>query len=417
MNTKQLDGRDTRAIMIAAMCRIDRENGAWIVPSQSAPDKKYQVSLNGKETCTCPDHAENGHVCKHIRAVKITMKRELGMNGEIVETKQLLFEETKVYRQQWTAYNAAQACEKERLQVLLADLCRNLPERDCTHKRGPKPHSVKDSVFAMVFKVYCGFSSRRFDTDLREAHERGHISRTIPGMKVPAFLENPEFTPILIDLIAKSAVPLAAVETSFAVDSSGFSSNRFERWYDQKYGVTKQRCVWVKAHISCGTKTNCITAVRILDKDAADCPQFKPLVKTTAERFTVNEVSADKAYASQENFETVADAGGTGYLAFKVNATGTCGGLFEKMFHFFQFKQTEYMAHYHKRSNVESTFSAVKRKFGDSVRSKTDVAMVNEVLCKFLAHNLTCLIQEEHELGIDPVFWSAQTSKPELRLA
>ncbi len=70
------------------------------------------------------------------------------------------------------------------------------------------------------------------------------------------------------------------------------------------------------------------------------------------------------------------------------------------------------MAHYHKRSNVESTFSAVKRKFGDSVRSKTDTAMVNEVLCKFLAHNLCCLIHEQHELGIEPVFWGESNPQP-----
>jgi hypothetical protein len=54
---------------------------------------------------------------------------------------------------------------------------------------------------------------------------------------------------------------------------------------------------------------------------------------------------------------------------------------------------------------VESTFSAIKRKFGDSVMSKTDVAMVNEVLCKLLCHNLTCLIQEQETLGIVPIFW------------
>ena len=71
----------------------------------------------------------------------------------------------------------------------------------------------------------------------------------------------------------------------------------------------------------------------------------------------------------------------------------------------FQFKRDEFLQHYHKRSNVESTFSAIKRKFGDSVRSKTDVAMKNESLCKILAHNICCLIQEQHELGIDPVFW------------
>lgn len=46
-----------------------------------------------------------------------------------------------------------------------------------------------------------------------------------------------------------------------------------------------------------------------------------------------------------------------------------------------------------------------KRKFGDSVRSKNDVAMVNEVYCKFIAHNLCCLIMEQETLGIVPVLW------------
>jgi hypothetical protein len=31
--------------------------------------------------------------------------------------------------------------------------------------------------------------------------------------------------------------------------------------------------------------------------------------------------------------------------------------------------------------------------------------MVNEVLCKIICHNLTCLIQEQEALGIVPVFW------------
>jgi len=49
------------------------------------------------------------------------------------------------------------------------------------------------------------------------------------------------------------------------------------------------------------------------------------------------------------------------------------------MFHFFQFKRDEFLAHYHRRSNVESTVMMIKSKFGDSVRSKTDVAARNEV--------------------------------------
>jgi hypothetical protein len=42
----------------------------------------------------------------------------------------------------------------------------------------------------------------------------------------------------------------------------------------------------------------------------------------------------------------------------------------------------------------------IKAKFRDHVRSKTDVAMTNEVLCKILCHNICCLIQAMYELGM-----------------
>jgi transposase len=260
-------------------------------------------------------------------------------------------------------------------------------------------------VFACVFKVYTLFSARRSSSDFREAYRRGHTTKPIPGAKVPCFMENEELTTILKSLVGYSALPLRSVETKFAIDSSGFSTSKFDRWYDEKYGVTRQRHAWVKTHIASGVKTQVITAVRILDKDAADSPQFTPLVKETAKGFVIEEVSADAAYSSLANFEEVAACGGTAFIWFKANATGGIGGLFEKMFHYFQFQQDEYLKHYHLRSNVESTFSMVKRKFGDSVKSRTETAMVNEVLCKIICHNLCCLIHAQCELGIEPIFW------------
>ena len=326
-------------------------------------------------------------------------------------TKSVTVTEKITYKQDWPAYNRAQSREKDRVQELLFDLCRDLSE-PAYAGRGRPSHTVKDSVFSMVFKVYSTVSTRRVSSDLRAARERGYLSADVPGLKVNTFMENPDFTPLLKELIAKSAAPLKAVETDFAIDSSGFGSNKFEKWFDHKYGVTRSKCVWVKAHIACGVKTNIVTAIRILDKNAADAPQFVPLVTETARTFAIGEVSADKAYTSLQNFEAVAACGGTAFLAFKQNATGAKGGLFEKMFHFFKFKQDEYMSHYHKRSNVESTFSMMKRKFGDAVRSKSDVAMVNEVLCKVLAHNLCVLNQEECELGIEAMFTRSDEGKP-----
>jgi hypothetical protein len=58
------------------------------------------------------------------------------------------------------------------------------------------------------------------------------------------------------------------------------------------------------------------------------------------------------------------------------------------------------MASLRMRSNVETTFSATKRKWGGSVRSKTFTAQKNEVLAKILCHNLAVLCHAMFELGI-----------------
>jgi transposase len=78
--------------------------------------------------------------------------------------------------------------------------------------------------------------------------------------------------------------------------------------------------------------------------------------------------------------------------------------LWSKMYHLYHFKKDEFLPHYHKRSNVESTFMAIKAKFGDAVRSRNGVAQINEVLCKVLCHNVCVLIQSMYELGIQPQF-------------
>lgn len=54
------------------------------------------------------------------------------------------------------------------------------------------------------------------------------------------------------------------------------------------------------------------------------------------------------------------------------------------------------MRHFHKRSNVESTFTMIKAKFGDSLRNKTERAQINEALFKVLCHNICCLPYSEY---------------------
>ncbi len=395
-----MDMRELKALEIAARCRINFKDGFWLVPSQSS-DKTYRVTID-PPACGCEDFALRAKPCKHILAVKLTCERDHGGRApEIIVDK---VPRKRTYRQVWDAYNRAQCTEKNRLQVLLSELCRDVPQLP-SPARGQKRIPTPDVVFAMVFKVYTCLPSRRFTCDLEDAQAKGHVGTMVHFNSLCRHFEMPEMTPILQSLIVRSSMPLRAVETTFAPDSSGFSVSRFIKWQDEKYGVQRSGKDWVKAHIMTGVRTNIITAAEIHGRDANDSPIMPSLLQTTADNFKVREIMADKGYSSTANIEAIHAAGAVPFVAFKSNANGAAGGLWEKAFLFYMLNREDFLKRYHQRSNVESTFSMVKAKFRDHVRSRTDVSMANEVYCKLLAHNICVLIQSQCELGIEPVFW------------
>jgi transposase len=127
-------------------------------------------------------------------------------------------------------------------------------------------------------------------------------------------------------------------------------------------------------------------------------------VASTKQHFAMGQVSADRAYLSNENLTAIEAPGAAPFVPFKVNSQSDGSPAWRKMHAVFMFKQEEFLAAYGKRNNVESAFSAVKRKFGHAVRSKTFTAQVNEILCKALCQNLSVLVQAMHRLGIEPSF-------------
>jgi DDE family transposase len=132
-----------------------------------------------------------------------------------------------------------------------------------------------------------------------------------------------------------------------------------------------------------------------------------------AQNFTMAEVSADKAYSSREMIAFVEQIGAEPFIPFRSNSKSKPNmpaPAWDRLFHYYNFRREEFLAHYHKRSNVESAFSSMKRKFGDFIRSKTDIAQINEALLKVLAHNIVCLVHSISELGIGEMLSDPITS-------
>ncbi len=336
--------------------------------------------------------------CKHILAVQLYLEAHR-LSPEIV----LGDRERPTYSQYWTAYNAAQTEEITLFDSLLSELVDSIEEPEQVMGRPRLP--LKEQLFCAIQKVYSQLSSRRAESLYRNAEARGQIDHA-PHFNTPSRLFNrADVTPVLQSLVTLSAQPIAGIEIDFAIDSTGFRTTSFNLYNEAKHGCKKERH-WLKAHICCGVQTNIVTGVIITKENGADAPQFVPLLERTAEGFEIREVSADLAYSSRKNIETVGIMGGIPYIPFKSNATakGYGSAAWRKMYHYFQLNRDEFMEHYHKRSNIEATNAAIKRKFGETLKSKNPTAQVNELLAKIIAYNITVIIHEMHENGVEPNF-------------
>ena len=387
---------------IAQRAHIESIPVGYKVPSLTGNGSHF-VNLDGTPFCTCQDFDERQQPCEHIYAVKFIVQREEQDDGSSVDSQS----NRVSYGQNWAAYNAAQVNEQEMFAKLLRELCDTIPQPE--QKMGRPRLPLSDMVFTVATKVYSTMSGRRAMTDVRNAQTNGQLDKTPSFTSLFRYLEKPGLTPLLKSLIEQSALPLKDLEVDFAADSSGFSTSVYDSWFDQKWGKPRRRAKFVKAHIMCGVRSNVVTAVEVTPGESADAKQLPAFVNTTAKNFVISEVSADKAYLSKQNLRSVEAVGGVAFIPFKVNSTGHQGhhkrdSLWEQMYHYFHLQREEFLAHYHKRSNVEATFSMIKAKFGGYVRSKTATAQVNEVLAKILCHNIVVLIQAMFDLGVIPVF-------------
>ena len=392
--------RRQRGLEIAATTAIARTGeGEWLVPSQSMNGQYRVIKGTNGFRCSCQDYELREQTCKHGFAVEFVLRREIRPNSKVIEARAARV----TYSQNWPAYNRAQTSEKAQFCALLRDLVADVPMSE--QKRGRPYLPLSDMVFAAAFKVYSTVSARRFMTDLNAAHDLGMIDRAPHYNSIFNVLDRESLTPILHELITRSALPLKALETEFAVDSTGFGTHSFYRHYSAKYGHDQYSRDYLKLHIMVGTKTNVVTAAEVTDRHTNDSPMLLGLLADTAAYFKVQEVSADKGYSSHRNVGTITGFGAAPLVAFKVGATGEGKSrIWNKAFHYFQMNRDEFLARYHRRSNVESTFSAMKRKFSDTLRSKTPVAQRNELFLKVLCHNLVCVIHEIHELGATAMF-------------
>ncbi len=91
---------------------------------------------------------------------------------------------------------------------------------------------------------------------MEEAHAAGYVSHLPHFNSVLNVFDREETTPILRGMIETSPLPLRSVETTFAVDSTGFATIKYASWFVAKHNAVGRYAKRVKAHFVTGVRTN-----------------------------------------------------------------------------------------------------------------------------------------------------------------
>lgn len=315
--------------------------------------------------------------------------------------KQIRLPVEKKYSQDWHKYNLAKTNEKRLFIELLHDLSKIIQEPKYRFGRPFIP--LKDLFFSAGLKLYSNYSGRKIMSDLHHSIEAGYISRKPHFNTLKDFFNCPATYDLLQKLLTISAMPLRKLEDQYSLDSSGFGSYEYERWQKVRWDEKKDKKNYLKGHILVGTRTNIICGCEVTPGNFSDVKQAPKMILKAGANFNIKELSADKAYSSRMVFRIIESINAIPYIVFKNNTkepSENFADIWNKMFLYFRDNKEEFLKHYHKRSNVETTFSMIKLRFGEHLKSKNYVSQRNELMMKFICHNICCLIEEIYEHGI-----------------
>lgn len=294
----------------------------------------------------------------------------------------------------WKRYDEAMISEKifiiDAIDRLLSPIDEIPKEKRCGRKTMP----IKDMMLCIAMQQYMNISARRLMSDMYMLYKLGHIKRVPNYNTVQKFYMNDEVTRLLKILIENTAKIFADYESDFAVDSSGFGTHVFERWFNIKSCDDRRRS-YKKIHIIVGVKTQIIASVIVTDAGTNDSKMLRPLLMGTVKNFDIKDIVADKSYTSRDNLRLIHSLGGDAYIPFKSNSSEKSRGtmLWNRKIKEYKDDHDLFYDHYNKRQNVESAFSAIKKRFGHRLQSKNGVSQTNEILMRCLLYNL-CIVNK-----------------------
>lgn len=256
------------------------------------------------------------------------------------------------------------------LQIKIKRLLKQIKFPGFLHYFGPKTYRLEDHISNLLIMQICRTSLRRTE-----------LIANLFGKKCPtysALCKSRKRIPLeLWQKLLKLTAGLSS--GNVAPDGTGFNKTNPSFHYLKRIdGINPKNYTKLSALLDLKTKKFLVMRIRTTPRH--DMQDIKYLLSR------VNDIKvfcADKGYSAEWLYEWCYWKGIQTFIPIKKNARR---GYFRKI-QMKNWKQEDY----NKRSNVESGFSAIKRKYGGNVRAKKIKGMRVEIMSKGIAHNLNLI--------------------------
>lgn len=274
---------------------------------------------------------------------------------------------------------------------------------------GAPPARLYDVLMNLNIKQYFGRSLRRSIGLIRLMKRSFKLDFKLLCFKTLSnYFNNPCVRTYLNEIIKYTSNPLRFVEHNFATDKTGEKTHTRSSWYSIRCNKETRKRDHINVHITTGCELHPVVAINVLTEKGKDNIIFREQINKTKDNgFKINISSGDGVYLSRENCTAVKEVGGKPRFHLKKGLTKKPKGhpAWKQMLVYAEQNPQEYEDEYHVRSNVESTNSAKKKKFGDTVYCKNDTAKEQESHITWCCYNFTILSRAYYELGIEPTEW------------